>query len=47
MHWRLRTTALLLLALSTQLAGCAIGPAGPEIVDGKVRFVVVDTSGGG
>lgn len=47
MNWRHCSATFLLAALCVGAAGCAVPPAGPEIVNGKVRFVVVSTSGGG
>ena len=38
---------LSLAVLSITLSGCAITGIGNEVVDGKMRFVVVEASGGG
>ncbi len=46
MNWR-HCPATFLAALCVGLAGCALTHDGPELVDGKVSFVVVIASGGG
>lgn len=35
------------IALSAALAGCTTAGSGPRVIDGKMKFVVVEASGGG
>lgn len=41
------TAVLCGLALGAGLGGCATPDDAPEVVDGKMSFVVVEASGGG